>query len=83
MVLAPVNHNYSDGQTLIGDQGFMPSRGGIVIEDDVWIGAGSVLLDGVHIGAGSVVGANSLVRGIVPKMTIVAGNPLRVLGSRS
>ena len=47
-------------------QGFQPSRGGIVIGDDVWIGANCVLLDGARIGTGSVLGAASLLRGILP-----------------
>ena len=37
-------------------------RGGIVIEDDVWIGANCVLLDGAVLRRGCVVGAGSLVR---------------------
>jgi acetyltransferase-like isoleucine patch superfamily enzyme len=32
---APVNHAYRDRIRLIAEQGFQPSRGGIVIEDDV------------------------------------------------
>ena len=27
----------------------MPSKGGVVVEDDVWIGAQAVLLDGAHV----------------------------------
>src|SRR5215217_1737889 len=44
--LAPVNHAFADRSRLISEQGFLPSKGGIVIEDDVWIGANCVLLDG-------------------------------------
>jgi len=33
---APVNHAVRDRSRLIRDQGFMPSKGGIVVEDDVW-----------------------------------------------
>jgi acetyltransferase-like isoleucine patch superfamily enzyme len=83
VVLAPVNHNFSDVRDLIGNQGFMSSKGGIVIEDNVWIGAGAVLLDGSRIGTGSIVGANSLVRGVVHEMTVVAGNPLKILKTRA
>ena len=42
---APVNHAYLERGKLIREQGFQPSKGGIVIEDDVWIGANCVLLD--------------------------------------
>ena len=35
--LAPVNHEVQSRCKTIREQGFMPSRGGIVIEDDVWM----------------------------------------------
>ena len=46
------------------------SRGPVVIEDDVWIGAGVTILDGVRIGTGSVIGAGALVREDVPPLTV-------------
>jgi acetyltransferase-like isoleucine patch superfamily enzyme len=79
---APVNHAYKDKSRRINQQGFLPSRGGIVIEDDVWIGANVVILDGAILRAGCVIGAGSLVRGEVPAFAIQAGNPLRHLGWR-
>ena len=81
-VFAPVNHAFSDAGRLIRSQGFQASRGGIVIDDDVWIGAGCVILDGVRIGRGAVIGAMSLVRGTIEAYTIQVGNPLRVVGRR-
>ncbi len=81
-VFAPVNHQFKDRSLLISKQGFMPSKGGIVIEDDVWIGAGVVLLDGAILRRGCVIGALSLVRGEVPAYSIQAGNPLNFLGWR-
>jgi virginiamycin A acetyltransferase len=80
--LAPVNHAYFRADRRIDAQGFAPSRGGIVIEDDVWIGANCVLLDGTLLRRGCVVGAGSLVRGEVPAYSVVAGNPLADLGRR-
>ena len=73
--LAPVNHAYRDRQRLIREQGFGPSRGGIVIEDDVWIGANCVLLDGAVLRRGCVVAAGSLVRGELPAYSICRGTP--------
>lgn len=81
-VFAPVNHAFHDRGTLIQAQGFDASKGGIVIEDDVWIGAGCVLLDGAILRRGCVIGAMSLVRGEIPAYSIQAGNPLRLLGWR-
>ena len=51
----------------------------IVIEDKVWIGINSTILPGVKIGYGAIVGAQSVVTHDVPPMTIVAGNPARVI----
>ncbi len=79
---APVNHEFSRRDQLIRDQRFQPSRGGIIIEDDVWIGAGSVFLDGAVVRKGAVIGALSLVRGEVAAYTINIGNPLQQIGWR-
>ncbi len=81
--LAPVNHAYQDKSRLIREQGFLPGKGGIVIEDDVWIGANCVLLDGAVLRRGCVVGAGSIVRGELAAYTVYAGQPLRVVGERS
>lgn len=80
--LAPTNHAFTDPNRLIRDQGFQASRGGIVIGDDVWIGANCVLLDGTMIGAGSVIGAASLLRGTLPPYFLAAGTPATVRGWR-
>jgi len=80
--IAPVNHEFRDRSRTILEQRFMPSRGGIVIEDDVWIGAGAVLLDGSVVRKGAVVGALSLVRGELAEYTIYAGTPAQPIGTR-
>lgn len=79
---APVNHAYHDKSRLIRDQGFLANKGGIVIEDDVWIGANCVLLDGSILRQGCVVGAGSVVRGELAAYTVYAGEPLRPVGLR-
>lgn len=73
--LAPTNHEYRDPDRPIREQGFLPSRGGIIVEDDVWIGANCVLLDGARIGRGAVIGAGSVVRGELPAFSISTGSP--------
>ncbi len=80
--LAPVNHQYQRRDMLIRQQGFCPSKGGIVIEDDVWIGANCVILDGAILRQGCVIGAGSVVRGEVAAYSINAGQPLAVVGRR-
>lgn len=79
---APVNHAYKDKTRLIREQGFLPGRGGIVIEDDVWIGANSVLLDGSILRRGCVLGAGYIVRGEFAGYTVYAGNPPIALRTR-
>ena len=80
--LAPTNHAVADRNTPIRLQGFQPSKGGIVIEDDVWLGAGVVVLDGAVIRKGAVIGAGAVVRGEIPAYAIMAGSPLRQIGAR-
>lgn len=80
---APVNHEYRSRERLIRGQGFRPGKGGIVIEDDVWIGANCVLLDGARVRRGVVIAAGSVVRGELQAYGVYGGNPLRQLGSRS
>ena len=79
---APVNHEYDRKDMTITKQGFRPSKGGIVIGDDVWIGANCVILDGAQIGEGCVVAAGSIVRGVLEAYAIYGGNPLAKLGVR-
>lgn len=79
---APANHEYRDPAVPIARQGFMPSRGGIVLGDDVWIGANTVILDGATIGDGCVVGAGSVVSKALPPFSICFGAPASVRGTR-
>ncbi len=81
--LAPVNHEFINRNILICEQGFKKSKGGITIEDDVWVGSNSIILDGTHIGQGCVIGAGSLVRGILEPYSVYAGNPLKKIGTRN
>lgn len=53
-----------------------------VIEDDVWLGYGTIVLTGVTIGQGSVVAAGSVVTRDIPPYSIAAGVPAKVIGKR-
>ncbi|WP_319509100.1 acyltransferase [uncultured Methanolobus sp.] len=49
----------------------------ITVENDAWIGGGSIVLAGVEIHQNSVVGAGSVVTKDVPENTVVAGVPAK------
>lgn len=55
---------------------------GIVVGEDVWVGAGATVTDGVHIGDYAVVGAGAVVTRDVPAWAVVGGVPARVLFDR-
>ncbi|MHC4148986.1 MAG: acyltransferase [Planctomycetota bacterium] len=57
-------------------------KGGVIIEEDVWIGAHVVVLDGVRIGKGSVIGSCSLVTKNIPDYAIAYGIPAKVHDTR-
>lgn len=68
-------HSLNAARRRAGDEFGLP----ITIEDDVWIGGGSIILPNVRIGQGAVIGAGSVVTKDVSAGTIVGGNPARVL----
>lgn len=59
------------------------SKGPIVVEDGVWLGADVKILSGVRIGRGAVIAAGSVVTRDVPEGAIAAGVPARVMKQRA
>jgi len=51
----------------------------IIINDNVWLGYGTVVLKGVTIGKNSIIGAYSVVTSSIPENVIAAGNPCKVI----
>lgn len=80
VIISSVNHTFKSKNKYIKDQGL--NCKGIVIEDDVWIGAGAIVLDGVKIGKGAIVGAGSVVTKNVEKYTVVVGTPAKKIKKR-
>ena len=80
--IVPSNHNYSDKSRVIRVQGHMPSKGGVVIEDDVWLGANVTVLDGAHIRKGCVIAANSVVMGETDEYAVYGGIPAKKIKDR-
>ncbi len=52
----------------------------ILLESNVWVGAGVRILRGCHIGTGTVVAANAVVRESAPPGVVIGGVPARILG---
>jgi lipopolysaccharide O-acetyltransferase len=76
------NHGIYSGEQQSGPQESPRDRqlgggGPVVISENVWVGDNAVILGPATIGKGAIVGANSVVRGVVPANTIVAGAPAR------
>lgn len=80
VVIVGANHRYADKNQLIQLQGSHSL--GIIVEDDVWIGANVTILDGVVIGKGSVIAAGAVVTKNVPEYTVVAGVPAKIIKGR-
>jgi hypothetical protein len=55
------------------------SSGKVVVEDNVFIGVGSIILKGVRIGKNSIIGAGSVVTHDIPQNSVAAGNPCKVI----
>jgi maltose O-acetyltransferase len=54
--------------------------GPVVLESNVWIGAGVRILRGCRVGSGSVIAANAVVRQSIPPNVVAGGIPARILG---
>jgi acetyltransferase-like isoleucine patch superfamily enzyme len=76
LVLTHTNVGYADHPL----QAHFPAQAAPVsIETGSFVGANATLLPGVRVGAGSFVAAGSVVTADVPRATLVAGVPARVV----
>ncbi|MBF2026355.1 MAG: acyltransferase [Oscillatoriales cyanobacterium C42_A2020_001] len=80
VTMVPANNGFKDRNTPIKLQ--TPTRQGITIEDDVWIGAGVTILDGCTIGKGCVIGAGAVVTRSLDPYSIVAGSAAKKIEIR-
>lgn len=58
------------------------SKGSIIIEDEVWIGAESIILSGVRIGKGAIIATGSIVTKDVEPYSVVGGVPAKIIKNR-
>lgn len=80
-MIASGNHDYKQTQYPMRFAGTL-TKGPIVIEDNVWIGANCTITDGVRIGKESVIAANSVVVKDVEAWSIMSGVPAIKIGTR-
>ncbi|OJF96786.1 acyltransferase [Pararhizobium antarcticum] len=73
VVIVSFDHNYQDRKKPITMQGVTLKP--IVIEDDVWIGAGAKILGGSYVARGCIIGANAVVKGRTEPYGIYVGSP--------
>ncbi len=73
-------HRFDDISIPMINQGY--EKQPTIIEDDVWIGAKAIILPGVTVGHGSIVAAGAVVTKDVPKYSVVAGVPAKVIRTR-
>jgi acetyltransferase-like isoleucine patch superfamily enzyme len=71
------NHRYDDVTAPIAGQ--PPDQRTIRIGAGSWLGTGVIVLPGSDIGSHVAVAAGSVVRGVVPDRSVVAGAPARVV----
>lgn len=76
----PYDHGMAPGMPISTQA--LQSKGGIIIEDDAWIGVGAIILDGVRVGAGAVIGAGAVVTRDIPDLGIAFGAPAQVVKRR-
>ncbi|MBC8009685.1 MAG: acyltransferase [Burkholderiales bacterium] len=78
--LVGFNHGFADPDTPIWKQAHTSK--GIVLGDDIWIGAHATVVDGVKVGSHVIIAAGAVVTKDVPDYAIVGGNPARVIRMR-
>ena len=77
-----LQHGHDDTTTPMVKQPLV-SRGGVQIEDDVWLGVKVIIMDGITIGKGAIIGAGSVVTKDIPAFSIAVGTPAKVIKMRN
>lgn len=80
-LIAGGNHKFDRTDIPIIAQG-IDIKGGIVIENNCWLGAGVMVLDGTRIERDTIIGAGAVVNKNIPEFSIAVGMPARVIKRR-
>ena len=79
-LIQAANHRFDRLDIPIMDQGHSPGK--VIIEDNVWIGAGAIITPNSHIQSGAVIGAGAVVTGHIPANAVAVGVPAKVIKYR-
>lgn len=82
LVIECDNHIFNKVGKLMFDLREERNISGVVIEDDVWIGANVTILSGVTISKGTIIGAGSVVTKSQPEYSVCVGNPCKKIKDR-
>ena len=73
------DHEYSNPEYPVIDQGVVKTSNTVQIGDDSYIGINSVIVGNIKIGKHCVIGANSVVTKSIPDYSIAVGVPAKVI----
>jgi acetyltransferase-like isoleucine patch superfamily enzyme len=73
-------HNFNSIETPILQQG--ETRIGVVIEDNVWVGADAIILDGVIIDRDSIIATGSFINRSIEPYSVVGGVPGKLIKTK-
>lgn len=76
------SHYHTDRTDIPVSQQGLDLKGGICIENNVWLGARVTVLDGVTIGRDAIIGAGAVVTHNVPAFATAVGTPAKVVKYR-
>ncbi|PQJ80412.1 acyltransferase [Polaribacter porphyrae] len=71
------NHNFKNHNKKIREQGVTSE--GIILGNNLWVGAKATFLDGCKIGNNSVVAAGAVVKGVFPDNVVIGGVPAKII----
>ena len=74
------NHRYKNAEYLPNDEKQDYKK--VTIGENVWIGGNVSITPGTSIGEGCIIGMGSVVSGTIPALSIVVGNPCRIISQR-
>src|SRR6267142_723262 len=70
---------FTHGSWLSALEGYPVTFEGVTIGKSVWLPWRVFVMPGTNIGDGAVIGANSLVRGTIPPLSLAVGTPAKVI----